>query len=69
MREPCWTLRSIDFSPDGRFLVTTGFDPEYGELRETIVWDATGDSLKKLHSLMHVWSVSGSAPTVAASHR
>lgn len=44
-------LRALDFSPDGRFLVTTSFDPEYAELTETIVWDASGDSLRRLHSL------------------
>jgi WD40 repeat protein len=44
-------LRAVDFSPDGRFLVTTSFDPEYAELTETIVWDVSGDSLNKLHSL------------------
>jgi WD40 repeat protein len=44
-------LRAVDFSPDGRFLVTTSFDGDYGELTETIVWDVTGDSLRRLHSL------------------
>jgi WD40 repeat protein len=44
-------LRALDFSPDGRFLVTTSYDPEYAELTETIVWDVSGDSLRRLHSL------------------
>lgn len=56
-------LRAIDFSPDGRFLVTTEYDPEYGELSETTVWDASGDSLRKLRSLGMTRVNQGSAGT------
>lgn len=39
-------LRAMEFSPDGRFLVTSDADPEF-DARSTILWDLSGEEFKE----------------------